>query len=108
MGFVSFVKKLFGSKTEVTETTPLVEEVQPQESSISTPEITQETTGVLASSPEITTQITDSVTSTTLAPVEDVVEVVKSNKKVVIKKRSYKPKANVTKKSVPSNRKSVK
>lgn len=109
MGFVSFVKKLFGVKETTVEVKENTEEIQavvinttPELVKEELPSVTQE--NVLENS-VVESQITDSVTSQ--HPTEDVVETVKSNKKVVIKKRNYKPKTEVTKKSIPSGRKRV-
>lgn len=108
MGFVSFVKKLFGAKTEVSETSQLGQEFQPVVINPTTevvetlPPPVEE---IVVSESLVESQITDAVTTPT--PTEDIVETVKSNKKVVIKKRTYKPKTEVTKKSIPSNRKRV-
>jgi hypothetical protein len=104
MGFVSFVKKLFGAQEEVTETPQVVE-----------PTATVE---VVAQTPVVESQITDSVTtsnptadvvvntesavvdtSTSVTETVSIKEDAATNKKVVIRKKTYKPKANVTKKS---------
>lgn len=95
MGFVSFVKKFFGTKENVTEENPQLEEVK---SIVINPTsefaLPLEGSLTIEASSAIGSQITDSVTVT------------KENlKKEVTKKRNYKPRKKVTKK--PANKKRV-
>lgn len=106
MGFVSFVKRLFGAEEKVTETSQVVEPVAAAVQAV-------EIAPVVEQSPIVETQITDAVTtaepvvntapavsvSDSITDTVTIKEDAKSNKKVVIRKRTYKPKANVTKKS---------
>lgn len=104
MGFISFVKKFFGTKENVTEENPQLEEVKsivinptsefalPLEGSL-TIEASNASLTIEASN-AIGSQITDSVTVTK-----------ENRKKEVTKKRNYKPRKKVTKK--PANKKRV-
>lgn len=90
MGFVSFIKKLFGTKEIATEIDTKIEEIKPiilNPTSEFTPPL--EETLKVEESNTINTQITDSVTVTN----------------DINKKRNYKPRKKVTKK--PANKKRV-
>lgn len=90
MGFVSFIKKLFGTKEIATEIDTKIEEIKPiilnPTSELIVP---LEETLKIEESSTINTQITDSVTVTN----------------DIDKKRNYKPRKKVTKK--PANKKRV-
>lgn len=97
MGFISFVKKFFGAKENVTEIKPQLEEVKPtilnptEEPKI----LPSNETLYIQHSYAVSNQITDSVTVTK----ED------SKKEVTKKRKYYKPRNKVTKK--PANKKRV-